>query len=392
MEEGNTVIPGNSTFSGNSLVSGTYQISEIQGEVIISVDLKDKVNLEGRVKGKGKLFIENAHIYFESLEGDLDVTLSSCWIHTPLINKTSSLLVRGCTFLLEQPASAIVNEGLKMVLENSKIILTGEITAPLVLICNSGELLTSFRLASFIHAGHTPCFHPLTFVESKKGQVEMVESGVCTTSLFLNKPILVGGEKSLVKLTRFIIFAEQEFIPTMVNESSVSFTSCLCNGKHMEELDEKQDIIGDYNTHMSGKVHIVNAKEVLVNTDRAPVTLQLPLHAKHNQVISIAKTSKSAFPVKIKTSGREFILGQGNHKPCLLNVRFSSRGWVEKRGGKDEPSRTMTDNGKSGSKPSRSTTRKKQTAEEKLNTTLTRSKQIREKFNKGRQARRELFN
>ncbi|QIN54246.1 hypothetical protein [Cedratvirus kamchatka] len=383
MEEGNSVIPGNSTLTGSSLSSGTYQISEVEGEVIISVDLKDKVNLEGQVKGRGKLFIENAHIYFDSLEGDLDVTLSSCWIHTPLVNKTSSLLVRGCTFLLEQPASAIINEGLKMVLENSKVILTGEIHAPLVLISNSGELLTSFRLTCFIHAGHTPCIYPLTFVESKKGQVEMVESGVCTTSLFVNKPVLVGGEKSMVKLTRFIIFAEQEFVPTMVNESSVSFTSCLCNGKHMEELDEKQEIIGDYNTHMSGKVHIINAKEVLVNTDRAPVTLQLPLHAKHNQVISISKTSKSAFPVKIKSGGREFILGQGNHKPCLLNVRFSSRGWIEKRGGKDEPSRSMA---------SKSHASKKQTTEEKVNASLTRSKQIREKFNKGRQARRELFN
>jgi hypothetical protein len=391
MEEGSTVIPGNSTFAGSSLAPGTYQISEIQGEVVISVDLKDKVNLEGQVKGKGKLFIENAHIYFESLEGDLDVTLSSCWIHAPLVNKTSNLLVRGCTFLLEEPSSAIVNEGLKMVLENSKIILTGEITAPLVLISNSGELLTSFRLASFIHAGHSACVHPLIFVESKKGQVEMVESGVCTTSLFLNKPILVGGEKSMVKLTRFIIFAEQEFVPTMVSDSSVSFTSCLCNGKHMEELDEKQEIIGDYNTHMSGKVHIVNAKEVLVNTDRAPVTVQLPLHAKHNQVISIAKTSKSAFPVKIKSTGREFILGQGNHKPCLLNVRFSTKGWVEKRGAKEEPSRSMASKA-DGSKPSKSSTRKKQTPEDKLSSTLARSKQIKEKFSKGRQARRELFN
>lgn len=390
MEEATNVIPGNSTFAGNGLTSGTYQISEIQGEVIISVDLKDKVNLEGPVKGKGKLFIENAHIYFESLEGDLEVTLSSCWIHTPLVNKTSSLLVRGCTFLLEEPSCAVINEGLKMVLEASKIIVTGEITAPLVLLSNSGELLTSFRLSCFIHAGHTPCPHALTFVESKKGQVELVESGVCTTSLFLNKPVLVGGEKSLVKLTRFIIFAEQEFVPTMVNESSVSFTSCLCNGKHMEELDERQEIVGDYNTHMSGKVHIINAKEVLVNTDKAPVTLQLPLHAKHNQVISINKTSKSAFPVKIKASGREFILGQGNHKPCLLNVRFSSRGWVEKRGGKDEPSRSMAASRSQSNKPSAKS--KKITEEEKINASLTRSKQIREKFNKGRQARRELFN
>lgn len=384
------VFPLNGESGKQSITSGTYTLPEISGNVTICVDNGDKVILQGTVKGKGTLTITGASLDIEKYEGDIEIIINKCWIVSPFINETSSLLIRNSTILCVPCEQSIVtNRGLKLVIENTSLILAGYCSSSLNILNNCGELFTCFRLSIYIHCGHDPIKQALTFLKSQKGQVELVESFLLKTSHFVEKPILVSGENSLIRLVKFNISSQQEFISTRVKESKIYFDHCFINNKVLRELDERQEIIGNYNTHMSGEVFVVHAKQVYVNTEKAPINLQLPLEARHNELVLIQKLFARGFPVKIQTckGDKEFVLGQGSQRPCYVILRYSSQGWMEKEKG----------NGEGSLKPKK-TQEKSKTIERKSKSksidrskpSLSSSKQIREKYRKSRETRKKL--
>lgn len=391
-------LPISPTLKNTTISSGKYTFPEITGDVTLVVDPEEKVYIEGKISGKGKVVINGGIVSVNSYFGDVDVTLINCWIMAPFVNQASSLLLRNCTLLFDDQSTYFIhNKGLKLTIEQSKFIFTGTLSHDLTLIKNEGELINSFRANFYLHFGHNIQEKRLTFIESQRGEVEMTESSLLLTSMFREKPILVKGSNCLVKLKRFGLGSEQEFLSTMVEDCQVSFEECYFNGKPIRELMDRQEVSGDYSSHMSGKIYVVYAREVLVDTRKAPVQLQLPLHARHNETILIQKRFPSAFAVKIKIGKekKEFVMGQGGSQGLYyLLLRYSSKGWIEKERGEGEYKEKKTHALKS--QDNTNTLEEKQKEEklpkkEKKSSSLTRSKYIRAKFNRGRELRKELL-
>jgi len=374
-----------------AISSGRYVFPEISGDVVVNIDPKEEVYLTGEVKGKGKLFISGARIQIETYSGDVEVILFNCWIISPFVNECSSLTVKECTFLCEPKETSyfVHNKGLKLTVEKSKFIFCGVLCNDLTIIRNDGELINCFRANFYLHLGHEKQDKELCFIESNRGEVELLESFLLLTSVFLEKPVLVKGNNSIMKLKKFGLGSDQEFLSTMVEDCQVFFEECFFNGKPVKELMDKQEVVGDYSSHMAGKVYIVYAKHVLVDTSKAPVYLQLPLHARHNETILVQKRFPSPFAVKIKVckEKKEFIIGQGGVKSiCYVLLRFSSKGWVEKSRGEGEYKEKK--NVESANSATKEQSIKRET---KRRTSTLRSKDIRSKFNRGRELRKDLL-
>jgi hypothetical protein len=385
-------LPISPSSQSKTISSGKYVFPEISGDITVVIDPKEEVYLTGQVNGKGKLSITGGRIQINTYSGDVEVTLSNCWIVAPFVNQASSLTIKDCTLFYDPKETFyfIHNRGLKLTIEQSKFIFSGLLYNDLTVIKNDGELINCFRTNFYLHFGHEKQDKELYFVESNRGEVEMLESCLLLTSMFCEKPILVKGSGSIVKLKKFGLSSNQEFLSTMVEDCQVFFEECFFNGKPVKELMDKQEVIGDYSSHMAGKIYIIYAKHVLVDTSKAPVYLQLPLHARHNETILVQKRFPSPFAVKIKVckEKKEFIIGQGGVKSiCYVLLRFSSKGWVEKERGEGEYKE------KKNFEPDVSMTQEQNFRRDlKRNKSLTlRSKDIRTKFNRGRELRKDLL-
>nr|WIL05151.1 hypothetical protein pmam_112 [Pithovirus mammoth] len=418
------------------LEPGNYTLPEINGEVVVSVDKKDRVVLKGKVEGKGKLVISNAIISITSYEGDLEVFIDNCWIVSPFSDKISKMVIRNSTFLAEAQtieSPLIEHLGLQLVAENFRVILTGSLESEkLILFQNSGELIICRGVSCNLLFGHEISPTQIIFLQTEKGQVEFSDSELRLGSRLQNKPLLISSNRSLIRLTRFAVESPEQAWKTSENvESQLKFDSCSMNGRLMEELEEKQEVVGDYFSYTNGKVYSINARNVLVDTQKAPALLQLPLEARYGELLLIQKQFKSGFPVRIRISGQvpphEFILGRDSPRPCYLILRFSSKGWVEKTRGdvdrtlnlrdfekaqsrsrtseksrsshKDRSERSKHE--KSSSKKSSRTSEKRSKSlkepKEKVNISdvvakLQKSKELRDKFARSREIRKMLAN